>query len=384
MAARCQRWIDDSRPPLMMLSRHFIQFLRHLVQRILKIIHRHRHWIYFLLRRLIFLHQRLSSVWDVDQIDQTHDPVHHSNALLPQPCAPSTGRHPHFSLDTPNLRDGNQHVFEDLHGTSSTILDTPADPIDVAQAHRHSSPSHSLHHPLTGPPRTIGTSLSPGPSAIPFRSVGTHRTVSSFNSAASSGRASYRWHEGPTPPVRRLHTYGNHSAANSRTSLSSHITQSGLGASPRNNNEPGDSTERVEYPRFAQMVSSDVRRYQKNYSTWAFHEISSHWFPWHIVWFTGLPFWGITKSLKCKLYMEFIRELKLSLHVSIVSLIYGFLSTVKNSQLDGKQKDTLRVPFSIFIPRWHVAHILNSDFVLLSTLYSALSRKRISTMRTSV
>ena len=341
---------NPSHSALVMLSRHFIQSLRHLVLKILKIIHR-RHWIRFLLRQLIFLHQRLfspdppsrtqarrsqqqshthstlrsvgqgddhgavlmsripaniistsssgnalgpaspsdvpyivesedlarssprTSVWDVNQdngirIDQTHDPVHHSNSLLLQPCAPSIGRHPHFSSDTPNLRERNQHVSENPHATSLAVPDTLTDPIDVAQAHRHTSLSHSLHPLLTGSPRTLGTSLPPSPSATSFRSAATHRTVRSFGSVASSGRASYRRHEGPTPHVR--HPYGNHSAANSHTSLSLRVVVhpgGGPVASPRNNDEPGDATECVEYPRFAQMVSGDVKRYQKNYST---------------------------------------------------------------------------------------------------------------------
>lgn len=64
--------------------------------------------------------------------------------------------------------------------------------------------------------------------------------------------------------------------------------------------------------------------------------------------------------------------------------ITNFLSTVKNSQLDGKRTDTLRVAFSICIPRRYIAQTLTRALSYVSSLYSVLSQKWISAMKISV
>jgi len=209
-------------------------------------------------------------------VGQTLDPVQHeSSGALLQPCAPRTGRHPHFSPDVVNSRESIHHSPEGPHlhhhhDTFLTTSDAPTDPtygsLNFAQASRYLGSSQSLYC-AHSTPRTIDTSLPPSPSVASFRSVGTHRSVKSFSSLASAGRASYRRHEGTTPHARSLHPYDNHSAANSHSSLSPRIViepGGGLIASPKDNNEPGDPIPYTECPRFAQMTSGDVRRYQKN------------------------------------------------------------------------------------------------------------------------
>lgn len=209
-------------------------------------------------------------------VGQTHDPVHHeSTGALLQPRVPRTGRHPHFSPDGVNSRDPMYPSPEDPHldphhVTFLTTPDAPTDPthgpLNFAQPSRHLGSSQPQYYaPST--PRTIDTCLSPSPSAASLRSVGTHRSVKSFSSLASAGRASYRHHAGTTPHVRSSHPYDNHSAANSLHSLSPRIVLppgGGLIATPGDNNEPGEPIPYTELPRFAQITSSDVRRYQKN------------------------------------------------------------------------------------------------------------------------
>jgi len=206
-------------------------------------------------------------------VDQTLDPVQHeSSGALLQPCAPRTGRHPHFSPDVVNSRESIHHNPEGPHlhhhhDTFLTTSDAPIDPtygpLNFTQANRYLSSSQSLHNYAPSTPRTIDTSCS----VASLWSVGTHRSVKSFNSLASAGRASYRRHEGTTPHARSLHPYDNHSAANSHSSLSPRIViepGGGLIATPKDNNEPGDPIPYTECPRFAQMTSGDVRRYQKS------------------------------------------------------------------------------------------------------------------------
>ncbi|KAL4071436.1 hypothetical protein V8B97DRAFT_1963423 [Scleroderma yunnanense] len=207
---------------------------------------------------------------DTRRVDQTHDPVHRepSGALLLQPCPPHTSRHPHFLPDTLNTRES---IPEDHQATSSTTLDAPADPTDgplnLALTHPHLRRSRPLLH-LHSTPHPTDTSLPPrSPSTTSFRSMRTNKSVMSFHSLASAGRASYHRHQGATPHVRSPSPYNHHSAANSVISLSPRVIAQpggGLIASPTNDNQPSDPTFPNEFPRFAQMTSTDVRRYQKD------------------------------------------------------------------------------------------------------------------------
>ena len=270
-----------------MLFRHIIQYLRHLVQRISKLIHR-RHWICFLLRQLIFLHQRLFSP-DPPSKAQVHGPQRqfytHStlrsvgqsgkNGVVLMSCIPAISTSnsdkvlgPASPSDTPYTVEN-----EDLAQSSprASVRNVSQDKIRNDQAHdpvHYGDPYLQACAPSTGRDvGTRGTFRFFNSVASYGRGVGTHGTFRSSGSVASSGRApSYRRHEGPTSHVRFPHRYDIHSIATCHTSSSPHRVahSGGIVTSTSSNNEPGDPTA---YPRFAQMTSGDVRRYKKNYST---------------------------------------------------------------------------------------------------------------------
>ena len=271
-----------------MFSRHFIQYLCHLVQRILKPIHKW-HWIRFLLRQLIFWRQRLFSP-DPSSRTQVYGPQQQfrtpsalqsvgqdsKNRVVLMSCIPvniissSSGNvlGPASPSDAPYTVENEDLAQSSSRGPIGDVNQDNA--IRIDQTH---DPVH-WRNPLLQP---CAPSAGLG--------VGPHRNFRSFNSVASYGRASYRRHEGPTSHVRFPHLYDIHSVATLDDSLSVATSDTSLSAatwhtssphrvahpgdrlvtSPQGNNEFGDPTEGFEYPRFAQMTSGDVSRYRKNY-----------------------------------------------------------------------------------------------------------------------
>ncbi|KAL4079409.1 hypothetical protein J3A83DRAFT_1089265 [Scleroderma citrinum] len=150
------------------------------------------------------------------------------------------------------------------HDTSETSLGVPADPIDgphnLGLSRGSTSPCSSLSH-LPGLPPTPNVLLqSRSPSAMSCQSGGSNRSVRSS-----------RRHEGATARVRLPHRHAVHSVTSIVTSMAS---PSGVVAQldgtnvvpPGNCDFPGGPTPVPEGvpPRFIEMTSNDVNRYQKD------------------------------------------------------------------------------------------------------------------------
>ncbi|KAL4071432.1 hypothetical protein V8B97DRAFT_1917629 [Scleroderma yunnanense] len=150
------------------------------------------------------------------------------------------------------------------HDTSETSLGVPADPIDgphnLGLSRGSTSPCSSLSH-LPGLPPTPNVLLqSRSPSAMSCQSGGSNRSVRSS-----------RRHEGATARVRLPHHHAVHSVTSIVTSMAS---PSGVVAQldgtnvvpPGNCDFPGGPTPVPEGvpPRFIEMTSNDVNRYQKD------------------------------------------------------------------------------------------------------------------------
>ncbi|KAL4071434.1 hypothetical protein V8B97DRAFT_469582 [Scleroderma yunnanense] len=118
----------------------------------------------------------------------------------------------------------------------------------------HLSPSPSLHH-LPGSPHLSNISLaSRSPSAMSRRSRRSNRSV-----------GSYRRHEGATPRATPRARSPHHHIVNSGvSSVTSLASPSVVVVQPDGTLVAIPGNDEGEYPRFAQMTSHNVSRYQKN------------------------------------------------------------------------------------------------------------------------
>lgn len=201
------------------------------------------------------------------------------NGLLSPPLAlyeavrahPGAFSLPEDSQDLhPNLED------KDASG-SAPSAPTIRMPVSNCDLHPdYSLSSQNLDGGLPGTPYVIDPLMHRGyQAAVSRKSGGSNGSVKSFGSLASAGRASYRQHTGPKPHSRSPSIRNSHSAVQSAAVPGPHVAtqteatlvESGAQRSSHSFHavamEPHPTVE-SEHPRFVQMTSADVKRYQRN------------------------------------------------------------------------------------------------------------------------
>ncbi|KAI6116134.1 hypothetical protein F5141DRAFT_648567 [Pisolithus sp. B1] len=162
--------------------------------------------------------------------------------------------------------------------------DTSVAPPHVPVPHSGSPPEHpdysmsaqGLDYGLPGPPVVTDPLLHLGPpTAVSRKNERSNRSVESSNGRAPTGRSSYRQHTGHEPRTRPHSVRSSHSATHPTAvpepprALETEATLVGSGTQPTNHTSHAVPVERRgtledQHPRFAQITSADVRRYQHN------------------------------------------------------------------------------------------------------------------------
>lgn len=174
--------------------------------------------------------------------------------------------------DPPDFGAGSgEHASEGLPQTP--FVDLPV--TDSGSPPEHPDYSASARG-LSGTPYAVEPLTHRGSQTVVSRNSGrSNRSAKSVRSLASTGRAPYVQHTGPKPFARSHSIRSSRSAAHSTasprppTALETEATLVQIGAQPTSRTTPAIplqpcSTVEDEHPRFAQITSADVRRYQRN------------------------------------------------------------------------------------------------------------------------
>ncbi|KAI6107597.1 hypothetical protein EDD17DRAFT_1750120 [Pisolithus thermaeus] len=181
-----------------------------------------------------------------------------------------------------SVSEGFLHDPRDLR-RSLQDEDTSVAPPHVFVPHSGSPPEHpdysvsarDLDHGLPGPLLVTDPLLHVGSqTAVSRKSERSNRSVKSSSSRPPTGRSSYRQHTGHEPRTRPHSVRSSYSATHPdavpepRRALDTEATSVGSDAQPTNHISPAVPIEPrgtlEDQPRFAQITSADVRRYQHN------------------------------------------------------------------------------------------------------------------------